>query len=126
MTFPALPFNSPLMNELLQAKERLLSVRATLLQACRDVEAQLGALDSLCAAAPAAETSAMPPPTSLFECPPVNVQLAPAADFVPASSLVIKAAAPAALDPQLEQATLEELNSALSKAFAHIAGRPQW
>lgn len=126
MIFPALSSTAPLMNELVQAKQRLLSVRATLLQACRDLEFQIGTLDSLCATPPPAEAFGAQPPASLFECQPANVQLAPAADFTPASSLVIKAAAPAALDPQLEQATLEELNSALSKAFAHIAGRSQW
>ncbi len=44
----------------------------------------------------------------------------------PAANLVLAATSPLALDPLLEQATLEELNSALSKAFAQIAGRPLW
>jgi len=36
------------------------------------------------------------------------------------------ATSPTALDPQLEQATLEELNSALSKAFVQMAGKVRW
>jgi hypothetical protein len=39
------------------------------------------------------------------------------------TSVVLASQAPAGIDPQLEQATLAELNEALSLAFTEIAGR---
>ena len=47
-------------------------------------------------------------------------------DHTTSGNVVLSASGPAALAPELEQATLEELNSALSRAFAQIAGRPGW
>lgn len=40
--------------------------------------------------------------------------------------MVMEATEPTALDPDLEQATLEELNSALSKAFVQMSSRVRW
>lgn len=126
MTLSAILSSPSLMNELAQARQRLVNMRATLMQVCRDLDAQITSLDSVSAPVASADPFAAPAPVSLFEYPPANIQQAPAADTLPASTLVIKAAAPAALDPKLERATLEELNSALSKAFSQIAGRSQW
>jgi hypothetical protein len=39
------------------------------------------------------------------------------------TSVVLASQDPAGIDPQLEQATLAELNEALSLAFTEIAGR---
>jgi hypothetical protein len=102
-------------------------MRASLLQTCRELDHQINGLDHICSSFAPSSTQEVVHPT-LFECPP-------AADPVPvfertqpilSSSLVLKATTPSALDPQLEQATLEELNAALSKAFAHISGQVAW
>jgi hypothetical protein len=67
----------------------------------------------------------------LFEIPPQSFeQIAPeemkSDPGMTETRLVMEAKAPTALDPLLEQATLEELNSALSKAFVQMAGRDRW
>jgi len=114
-------------SELVQARQRLINTRALLLQICRDLDAQIAALEGISSKSSMTPVEKVaPPPPTLFETQPVNIKQAPAADITPASSRVIKASAPAALDPELEQATLEELNSALSKAFSQIASRSQW
>jgi hypothetical protein len=64
----------------------------------------------------------------LFEIPPFAVeQIVPAemkSGFgITETRLVMEATAPNALDPLLEQATLEELNSALSKVVIQTTGR---
>jgi hypothetical protein len=120
---------APLLNELAHAKQRLVAMRASLMQVCRDLEAQIQTLESLMPATPVTtEPAPTPPPApaTLFEAPPVNMEQRPASGIMPASSRVIEAAVPKALDPALEQATLEELNEALSRAFSQIASRSQW
>jgi hypothetical protein len=122
MSFP--PSNPPglPLNELAQVKQRLLQTRSVLQQLCRDLEVQIQALDHLSAATPAVHA----PPPNLFETSPASGQPAMIPDIAPPGSRVIKAAAPSAVDPELEQATLEELNAALSRAFSQIANRQQW
>jgi hypothetical protein len=127
MIFPAQTTAAPPTTELVQARQRLINTKALLLQICRDLDAQISALEKLYVPPPPAPEKLAPAisPT-LFETQPLNFKQAPAADITSAASRVIKASAPATLDPELEQATLEELNSALSKAFSQIAGRSQW
>lgn len=48
------------------------------------------------------------------------------ADLEPETMMVMTASEPSALDPKLEQATLEELNQALSRAFVQMSSRAQW
>ena len=67
----------------------------------------------------------------LFEISPDAFNLEVLDSASPAESqtetrIVMAATSPTALDPQLEQATLEELNSALSKAFVQMAGKVRW
>jgi len=100
-------------------------VKASLLKACQELDAQIQELDRL-----GQPQQCAPPAPNLFETEPV-----PPLTTVPVeqpwqqettTSIVLEATAPTMLDPELEQATLEELNSALSKAFAQISGRQQW
>ncbi len=59
----------------------------------------------------------------LFETAPVKIQ-----EIHPAGSIekVLAPAANVQIDPLLEKATLEELNAALSQAFAQIAAKRAW
>lgn len=109
------------------------------------LDAQLACLKQLCAATTRAEESknshAM---AALLEAPspvtlPLSVEPAPAAAAsAPAApppqvpmkaissvqqAIILPATLTATLDPQLEQATLHELNNALTRAFAEISAR---
>lgn len=64
----------------------------------------------------------------LSESPPALPPLHPPSQNVmqtppKLTSVVLASSEPAGIDPQLEQATLAELNAALSQAFTEIAGR---
>lgn len=136
MILPALPDLTTPQDELTSVKERLLAVKASLEKACQELDAQIQELDLL------AETGILPQipaKPGLFESepvPPVSIsKLLPTVPSAPApkpqpeapiTSIVLSATAPTVLDPDLEQATLEELNSALSQAFAEISGRYPW
>jgi len=103
------------------ARDRLLSARAALAAACQELDSQIRVLDGL--SRPTYRSVTDSPATTLFERQPVNIQAV--APVAPSSSLVLKAETPAALDPALEQATLEELNSALARAFSQMAARAE-
>lgn len=128
MTLPALPDLTSPEDDLAAVRERLLAVRASLKKACQELDDQIQALEQL--QQPAQRES---PGPNLFETEPVppitpaKPQSAGATWQEQANtSIVMEATAPATLAPELEQATLEELNSALSKAFSQISGRQQW
>lgn len=125
MTLPALPDLSTPHDELASVLERLIATRASLQKACQDLDQQIRALEGMCQPRP--REHSVP---CLFESEPI-----PPLENLPApkswqkqapTSIVMEATAPALLDPKLEQATLEELNNALSKAFAQISGRHPW
>lgn len=109
------------------------------------LDAQLASLRQLCAATPAKEPARHTVSTSTLYQAPRAVMVAPvaaplhAADDAPPAVLPPQAAArpappahpaiilpptlTATLDPELEQATLHELNNALTRAFAEISAR---
>lgn len=115
------------------------------------LDAQLASLKQLCAATHAEESKCTHSMATLFEAPrpvtlptagepaPSTVTSAPAAaapaPAVPPPQAPVKAISTvhqaiilpptltATLDPQLEQATLHELNNALTRAFSEISAR---
>lgn len=130
MILPALPDLTTPQDELSAVKERLLAVKASLEKACQELDAQIEELDLLTASTALPQIPAKP---GLFESEPVPPVTKPSSaavkqlvDDTPVTSIVLSATVPTSLDPELEQATLEELNSALSQAFAEISGRYPW
>lgn len=104
------------------------------------IEAQLSSLQHLKATMQMEEPVCRASVSTLFEAPhpvvDVETLLPPAAPFSAQNPLfahsglapvhqavVLPPTAVATLDPELEQATLRELNDALSKAFAEISSR---
>ncbi len=108
------------------------------------LDAQLASLKQLCAATHAEESKCAHSVATLFEAPrpvtlPSAVEPTPAAaapaPAVPPPQAPVKAVSAvhqaiilpptltATLDPQLEQATLHELNNALTRAFSEISAR---
>jgi len=99
------------------------------------MDAHLASLHKLCAPMHADEAKCSLSKATLFDAPHPKM-LAPTVDAAPTVPLVVekKPAAPtqaiilpptltATLDPQLEQATLHELNNALTRAFSEISSR---
>lgn len=104
--------------------ERLQALRQSLQQACQQIESQITALDDTSNTGHQSEINT---PSSrsakLFETAPAEIQ------GVPPVGSIEKVLAPAShvqIDPLLEKATLEELNAALSQAFAQIAAKRVW
>ena len=134
MILPILPELPMIDIPLPEMKQRLLALRKSLEQACHDLDLQLEALGTTpaCSSPPLNATrpqiSIHEPSAkstrSLFEVPPSGQFLTKAPSST--HSRVIEAANPGQLDPLLEQATLEELNSALSQAFSQIAMKRDW
>lgn len=128
MTLPSLPDLTAPHDDLAAVRERLVAVRASLQKACLELDAQIQALDSI--SLPVMPVKSVKP--GLFESepvPPVTISAAAAmANWKeqPTTQIILKATGPSAVDPKLEQATLEELNSALSKAFSQISNRHPW
>lgn len=99
------------------------------------LDAQLASLHQLCAATQADEPKCALSMATLFEAPPpVSAPPAPVAEVevtAPAVSkvtsvhqaFILPPTLTATLDPQLEQATLHELNNALTRAFSEISAR---
>jgi len=127
MLSPA-PLNCPpALDQLAAIRQQLVEMRASLRRMCQDLDDQITGLDQVCSpAVPAPESEAAEVAPTLFEFPPAAIPAPVSVPPVLSSSLVMKATGPSALDPQMEQATLEELNAALSKAFAHISERGAW
>ncbi|MCB1277780.1 hypothetical protein [Prosthecobacter sp.] len=144
MSFPSLnatlpPPGSPTRSEDLFAHE--LAALVEDIQRTRDwfntqLDAQLANLHQLCSAAKTdlpkpqpAESAYSTSMATLFEAPrpvtPPPASEAPAAATVCSvqQAIVLPPTLTAALDPELEQATLHELNNALTRAFAEISAR---
>lgn len=128
MTLPALPDLSTSSDDIDAVRARLLAVRKSLQKACEELDAQILALEEL--QQPAQREQQPKSKPCLFESEPIPpipaTAVKPAWQNQPPTSIVMEATSPMALAPELEQATLEELNNALSKAFAQISGRHQW
>lgn len=128
MTLPSLPDLTAPHDDLAAVRERLVAVRASLQKACLELDAQIQALDSISLPVMAVKSGK----PGLFESepvPPVTISAATAMATwkeQPTTQIILKATGPSAVDPKLEQATLEELNSALSKAFSQISNRHPW
>ncbi len=99
------------------------------------LDAQLACLHRLCATTPVAEPQCSLSMATLFEAPrpvstpqpPPVVEIAAPAEVTKVSSvhqaIILPPTLTATLDPQLEQATLHELNNALTRAFSEISSR---
>ena len=137
MQLPSLSNLSSPLDELAAVRQRLLAVKASLVKACQELDTQIQALENVTTAVSMEETSPTPP--SLFESEPVPPVDTPSASpapttkavsatesLLPTKSVILEAKGPVSVDPNLEQATLEELNKALSKAFAQISSRHPW
>jgi len=128
MTLPHFPHLSAPVESHATLRQRLLTVRATLQKACRDLDEQINGLEMSQSSPRAAAITAKADTTPLlFEsAPSPSTSMPEVSDQHAHASIVLEATAPAALDPALEQATLEELNFVLSKAFAQISTRTLW
>jgi hypothetical protein len=104
-------------------KERLQALRQSLQQACQQIESQLTELDDQPTPSIPKHSAPSSHSASLFETAPVGIRENP-----PAGSIekILAPAATVQIDPLLEKATLEELNTALSQAFAQIASKRVW
>jgi len=97
------------------------------------LDAQLASLHRLCALTQADESKCSLSMATLFDAPRPML-LTPAVEPAPAApaekkpataqqAIVLPPTLTATLDPQLEQATLHELNNALTRAFSEISAR---
>ncbi len=130
MIFPALPELPNVFSPAISVKQQLMGIRRSLERACLEIDDHIRSLEQ--GQSPANDCM-LPALASacLFEIPPHSFeQFAPeemkSDPGMTETRLVMEATAPTALDPLLEEATLEELNSALSKAFVQMAGRDLW
>jgi hypothetical protein len=98
----------------------------------RQLDSQLACLHKLCAAIRIEEPKRTLSTAMLFEAPrpltpvPAVPPVAPAAAKAISSvhqAIILPPTLTATLDPQLEQATLHELNNALTRAFSEISAR---
>ncbi|MFM2176023.1 MAG: hypothetical protein RL015_121 [Verrucomicrobiota bacterium] len=108
-------------------RQHLCAIRQSLEKACRDIDEQIRVLDQSSFTGSQAATEA-PETRSLFEIPPSSFQpeIMQLESIEPETTIVMAASEPSVIDPQLEQATLEELNQALSRAFVQMSSRAQW
>lgn len=137
--FPELPTDSPLQD----MQQRLLSLRQALEQACKDLDKQIAALEVKPSPSAPRPLNAAPRPQPtqahrdaaaeftrrLFEADPAPLPSVVEKEVVIVEAppaRVIEATPSGQLDPELERATLEELNSALSAAFAQISKNRIW
>lgn len=155
MTLPPFP-ELPTDTTLHEMQQRLLSLRHSLEKACQDLDEQIVALGGEARPAtvyPLKPTSRPQPSQAhrdaaaeftrrLFEADPTPVAHASvlaldpapapvesqpkAPVVVEAPARVIEATVSGELDPELERATLEELNNALSAAFEQISKTRIW
>jgi hypothetical protein len=100
-------------------KEQLLELRHSLQLACQDVEDRLRALEGFefeenLAMGSMERITAEHEKEGLLNGAPMETRM------------VMEASSPSVMSADLEQATLEELNAALAKAFAQMASRIVW
>ena len=99
------------------------------------LDAQLASLHQLCAATQAVEPKCSLSMATLFEAPHPVIPV-PEVEPVPVAAIaaertvstvhqaiILQPTLTATLDPHLEQATLHELNNALTRAFSEISAR---
>lgn len=102
-----------------QAKEQLLELRQSLHQVCKDVEERLRTLEGYEIESKVEKTQDV---TAAGEGEQAESYYAAPME----TRMVMEATSPSVMSADLEQTTLEELNSALAKAFAQMAGRMVW
>jgi hypothetical protein len=127
MILPVMPEISHATPATASVRQHLCAIRQSLEKACRDIDEQIRILDqSSFTGSPA--VIAPPKTRSLFEIPPSSFQpeVMRLDSIEPETTMVMAATEPSPIDPQLEQATLEELNQALSRAFVQMSSRAQW
>jgi len=100
-------------------KEQLLELRHSLQLVCKDVDDRLRAIEG---SQIEAKRAVEPMNRVVFE----NEKNKPQAPAPMETRMVMEATAPSVMSADLEQTTLEELNAALAKAFAQMAGRMLW
>lgn len=127
MILPVMPEITPEASATASVRQHLCAIRQSLEKACRDIDEQIRVLDQSQFVSPSS-TSASPKTRSLFEISPASFQPEPLqmADLETETLMVMTASEPSPLDPKLEQATLEELNQALSRAFVQMSSRARW
>jgi hypothetical protein len=133
MIVPPVP-DYPTLQDSTSLRRQIRSVREALVRARHEIDNQIAGLDKL--VGDLERKSQRPVPANLHESPPRNVHAADPCgppkpltiEYIdePNSQIVMEATGPAAIEEHLEQATLEELNQALSKAFSQIANREGW
>jgi hypothetical protein len=100
-------------------KEQLLELRHSLQLVCQDVDDRIRALEG---SQIEAKRELAPMNQVVFENAKNKPQIAAPME----TRMVMEATAPSVMSADLEQTTLEELNAALAKAFAQMAGRMLW
>ncbi len=118
MNLPTLPALNTDSASLQDAKELLLELRQSLQQVCRDVDERLRALEGFQYDGNHVNNS--------MENAGLRSEEIKSSTQAMETRMVMEATAPCAMTADLEQTTLEELNAALAKAFAQMAGRMVW
>lgn len=129
MSLP-LPPAFPCSPDLVTWQKQILAARDALIRARQELDIHAAVLDQAVVAL--GGTAAVPSAPHLFASPPVTAAGADEQltieylDEGPPSDIVLEATQPAPIEQHLEQATLDELNQALAKAFSQVSGRLEW
>lgn len=100
-------------------KEQLLELRHSLQLVCKDVDDRLRALEG-------SDFELKQGMGAIDRFFLENVQNEPQTAAPMETRMIMEATAPSTMSADFEQITLEELNAALAKAFAQMAGRMVW
>lgn len=129
MSLP-LPPAFPCSTDLATLQRQILTARDALIRARRELDIHVAVLDQAVVAL--GGEAATPALSHLFASPPLTVErpddklTIEYLDAGPPSDIVLEATQPAPIEQHLEQATLDELNQALAKAFSQVSGRLEW